>query len=115
MFAAHQNLDNLIGFTDYNKLQLDDLVENICSVEPLADKWKAFGWEVIEVANGNDCNQVDEAISSAKVLKKPVMVILNTVKGRGIGFAERAGIYNHSMPVTKEMLEEGLKELRGEF
>ena len=115
MFAAHQNLDNFVAFTDYNKLQLDDSVENICSVEPLADKWKAFGWEVIEVKNGNDCNQVDEAVSRAKALKKPVMVILNTVKGCGIVFAERAGVSNHSMPVTKEMFEEGLEELGGEF
>lgn len=115
MFASHHELNNLIAFTDYNKLQLDDSLENICSLEPLADKWRAFGWEVIEVADGNDCTQIDEAVSKAKISEKPVMIILNTIKGYGIGFAEKAGVSNHSMPVTKEMFEEGLKELGGEF
>ncbi len=114
MFASHHKLNNLIAFTDYNKLQLDDSVENICSLEPLSDKWRAFGWEVIEVDNGNDCNQIDEAVSRAKTSEKPVMIILNTVKGCGVRFAEEAGVSNHSMPVTQEMFEEGLKELGGE-
>lgn len=115
MFASHRGLDNLIAFTDYNKLQLDDAVENICSVEPLADKWKAFGWEVIEVENGNDCAQIDKAILKAKDSKNPVMIILHTIKGFGIKFAEKAGTSNHSMPVTKEMMDSGLKELGGEI
>lgn len=111
MFAAHQKLDNLIAFTDYNKLQLDGTIDEICSLEPLADKWKAFGWEVISVKNGNNCLEIDNAISKAKESTKPTMIILNTVKGFGISFAQRAGTSNHSMPVTKEMFEEGMKEL----
>ncbi len=111
MFAAHKKLDNLIAFTDYNKLQLDGTIEEVCSIEPLADKWKAFGWEVISVQNGNDCAEIDEAISKAKNSNKPVMIILNTIKGFGVSFAEKAGAANHSMPVTKEMFEEGMKEL----
>lgn len=111
MFAAHQKLDNLIAFTDYNKLQLDGTIDEVCALEPLADKWKAFGWEVISVKNGNDTAEVDEAISKAKESTKPTMIILNTVKGFGISFAEKAGTSNHSMPVTKEMFEEGMKEL----
>ena len=111
MFAAHQKLDNLVAFTDYNKLQLDGTIEEVCSLEPLADKWRAFGWEVISVENGNDCTEIDEAISKAKKSTKPTMIILNTVKGFGISFAEKAGTSNHSMPVSKEMFEEGMKEL----
>lgn len=112
MFASHHNLDNLIAFTDYNKLQLDDSIDNICSIEPLADKWKAFGWDVTEVFEGNNCDEIDKAILEAKKSQKPVMIILHTVKGCGVDFAEKAGISNHSMTVSKEMFEKGMKELK---
>ena len=112
MFASYHKLDNLIAFTDYNKLQLDDSIENICSIEPLADKWKAFGWDVTEVFEGNKCDEIDKAILEAKKSKKPVMIILHTVKGCGVDFAEKAGISNHSMTVSKEMFEKGMKELK---
>lgn len=112
MFASHHKLDNLIAFTDYNKLQLDDSIDNICSIEPLADKWKAFGWDVTEVFEGNNCDEIDKAILEAKKSQKPVMIILHTVKGCGVDFAEKAGISNHSMTVSKEMFEKGMKELK---
>ena len=111
MFAAHHKLDNLIAFTDYNKLQLDGKIDDICSIDPLDDKWEAFGWDVISVENGNDCNEIDNAISQAKQSQKPVMIILHTTKGYGISFAQNAGTSNHSMPVSKEMFDEGMKEL----
>ncbi len=112
MFASHHKLDNLIAFTDYNKLQLDDSIDNICSIEPLADKWKAFGWDVTEVFEGNNCDEIDKAILEAKKSQKPVMIILHTVKGCGVDFAEKSGISNHSMTVSKEMFEKGMKELK---
>ena len=112
MFASHHKLDNLIAFTDYNKLQLDDSIDNICSIEPLADKWKAFGWDVMEVFEGNNCDEIDKAILETKKSQKPVMIILHTVKGCGVDFAEKAGISNHSMTVSKEMFEKGMKELK---
>lgn len=111
MFASHKKLSNLIAFTDYNKLQLDGKTEDICSIEPLADKWRAFGWNVIEVKNGNSCEEIDQAITLAKSSDLPTMIILHTVKGHGISFAENAGVKNHSMTVSKEMFEQGLKEL----
>lgn len=111
MFVSHKKLSNLIAFTDYNKLQLDGKTEDICSIEPLADKWRAFGWNVIEVKNGNSCEEIDEAITLAKSSDLPTMIILHTVKGHGISFAENAGVKNHSMTVSKEMFEQGLKEL----
>ena len=113
MFAAHKSLDNIIAFTDCNKLQLDGAVGDVCNIEPLDKKWEAFGWDVITVKNGNSCAEIDDAVSSAKTRSKPVMILLNTVKGWGISFAEKAGESNHSMPVTKEMFEEGMKELGG--
>lgn len=67
MFASQQKLDNLIAFTDYNKMQLDGMVEDICAIEPLEDKWKSFGFNVIKVENGNDCDEIDKAISDAKI------------------------------------------------
>lgn len=113
MFAAQHKLNNIIAFTDYNKLQLDGPIDEICDIAPLDDKWRAFGWNVIVVENGHSCAEIDAAISLAKFSKQPSMIILNTIKGKGISFAEKAGAGNHSMPITKEMMEQGLKELGG--
>lgn len=115
MLAHQWRLNNLIAFTDYNKLQLDGKLNDICDIAPLEDKWKAFGWNLINVKNGNDHKQIDDAIIKAKTSDKPTMIILNTVKGYGIKFAEKAGMSNHSMPVTQELLDEALKELDGDF
>lgn len=114
MFAAQHKLGNVIAFTDYNKLQLDGEVREICDVAPLDEKWHAFGWNVLVVDDGHDCEAIDAAITSAKSSQKPSMIILNTVKGKGISFAEAAGVGNHSMQVTPEMMAVGLAELRGE-
>lgn len=113
MFAAQQKLDNVIAFTDYNKMQIDGTVDEICGLDPLDDKWRAFGWNVIVVEDGNDVNQIDDAINCAKHSSKPSMIILNTVKGKGISFVEKAGVANHSMPISKEEMEAGLAELGG--
>ena len=116
MFASQHRLNNLIAFTDYNKLQLDGTGSSICDVNPLDKKWEAFGWDVISVENGNDCDEIDEAIVKAKskTSDSPTMIILNTIKGYGIKFAENAKCSNHSMTVTKELFEEGINELGGE-
>lgn len=111
MLASHWKLDNLIAFIDYNKLQLDGKVEEICKISPLYEKWKAFGWNTINVEDGNSCEQIDKAIQQAKISDMPSMLILNTVKGYGVKFAENAGIGNHSMPLSQELLGEAIKEL----
>lgn len=113
MFAAQQKLDNVIAFTDYNKMQIDGTIDEICGLDPLDDKWRAFGWNVIVVEDGNDVDQIDDAINCAKHSSKPSMIILNTVKGKGISFVEKAGVANHSMPISKEEMEAGLAELGG--
>ena len=113
MFAAHKNMDNLIAFTDYNKLQIDGSIEEICGLEPLNDKWRSFGWHVIEI-DGNDIAAVDQAITEAKAHKgQPTMIIAHTVKGKGVSFVEDKGAGNHNMPFTAEDLEKALVEIRG--
>ncbi len=116
MFAAAKKLDNLIGFTDYNKLQLDAPVAEVNDVAPLADKWAAFGWNVIEVADGNDVDQVKAAVEKAQSYRggcKPTMVILNTVKGCGVAFIEAMGAKNHHVDLSKEDLARALEEVKG--
>lgn len=113
MFAGNQDLDNLIVFTDYNKLQLDGTIEEINDVAPLADKWKAFKWEVYTI-DGHDIDAIDKTIHAAKkVLGKPKMIILNTVKGKGVSFVEAALAGCHSMSLSAEQKEIALKEIGG--
>lgn len=117
MFAAAKKLDNLIGFTDYNKLQIDGTVAEVCDIAPLGDKWRAFGWNVIEVSDGNDVAQVSDAVSKAKKnlgSGKPTMVILNTVKGYGVASVIAKGAGNHNMNLSEAEAEEAIKEVRGE-
>lgn len=111
MFAAQHKLDNVIAFTDYNKFQLDGPLSEICDIAPLDDKWRAFGWNVIVVDDGHNCDEIDAAITLAKFSDKPSMIILNTVKGKGVSFAEQAGAGNHSMQISPEMMGKGLAEL----
>ena len=117
MFAAHNKLDNLIAFTDYNKLQIDDTVAKVNDIAPLAEKWAAFGWNVIEVEDGNDVEQVSAAVSHAKLgigSGKPTMIILNTKKGCGVRWIEDLGTGNHNCPVSMEQAEAAIREIRGE-
>ncbi len=115
MLASNWGLDNLIAFIDYNKLQLDGKVEEVCDVAPLDEKWKAFGWNTINVKNGNSCEEISQAIQRAKASDKPSAIILNTVKGYGVKFAEKAGTGNHSMPLSQELLKEAIEELDGDI
>ena len=117
MFAAAKKLDNLIGFTDYNKLQIDGTVEEVNSIAPLDAKWAAFGWNVINVTDGNDVDQVLAAVRMAKANRtsgKPTMVILNTLKGCGVSFIEAMGAANHNTNMTEEDAARAVAEIRGE-
>lgn len=116
MFAAAKGLDNLIGFTDYNKLQIDGSVAEVNDIAPLADKWAAFGWNVIDVENGNDVQQVSQAVKQAKAnlgCGRPTMVILNTLKGCGVSFIEAMGPGNHNTNLTEEVARRAIAEIRG--
>ena len=113
MWAHQQRLDNLIAFTDYNKMQIDGTVAEVCDLEPLDDKWRAFGWHVIVVKDGNDLDEIDQAITEAKgVVGAPTMIILNTVKGKGVSIAEAKGVGSHSFTVTPEEVEAACDEIR---
>lgn len=117
MFAAAKKLDNLIGFTDYNKLQIDGTVAEVCDIAPLADKWRAFGWNVIEVTDGNCTQQVSDAVKAAKANRgsgAPTMVILHTLKGCGVSFIAEKGAGNHNMNLSEAEAEAAIKEVRGE-
>ncbi len=114
MYAGHAKLDNLIAFTDYNKMQLDNFTANINDLDPLDKKWEAFGWKVF-VIDGNDVDAIDNAIIEAKAYRgKPKMIIMNTVKGKGVSYCEAALVGSHSMTITPEMRVQGIKEIRGE-
>ena len=112
MFAAHEKLDNLIVMLDYNKLQLCGYTEDVMSIHDPAKKWESFGFYVQSI-DGNDINAVDAAITNAKQNKgKPSMIVLNTIKGKGFSYSENAGIDNHSMPISAEILQKAKEELK---
>lgn len=112
MFAAHHKLNNLIGFTDYNKLQIDGSIDEVMGLEPLDLKWRAFGWNVIVVKDGHSVAEIAAAVAAAKQSPdKPTMIILHTIKGKGVKFAETAGAGNHNMPVSEEQRLQALAEL----
>jgi transketolase len=112
MFAGNQKLHHLIAFTDNNHAQIDGPTPDINPVYPLDKKWKSFGWNVIVVEDGNDVHSIDEAIIKAKKSRlKPSMIILNTIKGKGVSFIERMGYANHNFNLSKAQLAEAIKEL----
>jgi transketolase len=113
MFAAHQKLGNLIAFTDNNGMQIDGMTDEINSLKPLDKKWKAFGFEVFTV-DGHNVDEIDLAIEKAKKSKnRPSMIILNTVKGKGVTYAELAKAGCHSMTLNAEQIQAAIKEVRG--
>lgn len=112
MSAAHRKLDNLTVFLDHNKLQIDGRVEEIKGLAPVGDKWKAFGWNVIDGVNGHSvealANAVDKAVSAKG---KPTIIIADTVKGKGVSFME-GNVDFHGKAPNKEETEKALGELR---
>lgn len=114
MTAAHYKLDNLTAFLDHNGLQIDGKVTEVMSPEPVADKFKAFGWEVLLI-DGHDYNQIEEAVNKAKQTKgKPTIIIAETVKGKGISFMENQVGWHGTAP-NKEQAEQAFKELEEEL
>ncbi len=102
LFAAHQKLGNLIAITDYNKMQIDGTTDEILSLEPLAEKWKQFGWEVFEM-NGHDWDEIYTTIQKAiNVKDKPSMIIAHTIKAKGhCIFENKVGSHNIKIPDQK--------------
>jgi len=113
MTAAHYKIDNICVFIDYNDLQIDGFVHDIMAIEPIAEKWQAFGWHTIHI-DGHDFSQIHDALSEAEgVKKKPTVIIARTIKGKGVSKFENEVKY-HGVSPTPEELEEALKELEAE-
>jgi transketolase len=111
MSAAHYCLDNLVGVVDYNTLQIDGCNAEIMEIAPLTEKWRAFGWRVLEV-NGHDIAQLLDAFAEAKNTRgKPTVIIAHTIKGKGVSFMENQ-VKWHSSVLTKEFYEQAMTELR---
>src|SRR3989338_4300201 len=109
-FAAHHKMDHLIAILDYNKFQLYDAVKNIIDMEPVVDKWKAFGWHVFEIDGHNMKTLLETFETAKKVQGKPIMIVAHTIKGKGVSFMENNNHY-HGVAPTKEEAERALKEL----
>jgi transketolase len=102
MAAAQYKLDNLVAIIDRNRLQITGSTEDVMGLEPLGDKWRSFGWEVVEV-DGNDIEQLVEVFATTpRVAGKPTMIVANTVKGKGISFSENQVAWHHKVPTEKQ-------------
>src|SRR4030067_803148 len=103
MTAAHYRIDNLCAFIDKNGLQIDGPVSKVMNIEPVADKWSAFGWHVIEI-DGHNMEQILNALDEAESVKgKPTMIIANTTKGKGVSFFENKVEYHGITPTRDEL------------
>ena len=110
MAASHYKLDNLIVFMDHNGLQIDGNNNDVMRIEPICDKFEAFGWEVIGI-DGHNIEQISNAIDKAKTIKeKPILICAKTIKGKGISFMENKFGW-HGVAPKPEELEKALEEL----
>lgn len=117
MFAANKKLDNLVAIVDFNGLQIDGSIDEVNSAYPIADKFKAFNWNVVEI-DGHDYDQIENAFNNAKNTKdKPTCIVMKTVKGKGVSYMENQVGWHGKAPNEEEYnqaiteLNEKLKEL----
>lgn len=111
MSAGHRKIDNLTAILDHNKLQIDGKVEDIKGITPIADKWRAFRWNVIDNVAGHDIPAILKALEDAeKVKDRPTIIIADTVKGKGVSFMEH-NVDFHGKAPNKEETEKALCEL----
>ena len=110
LFAPHQCLDNLIVIVDHNKIQAFGAVKDVLNLEPLADKWRSFGWAVREI-DGHNYSQIEDTLINVPFeLHRPSCVIAHTVKGKGVSFMENQLIWHYKSP-DDEQLRRALAEL----
>jgi transketolase len=111
MFTGKYKLSNITGIVDRNNIQIDGTTENVMPIEPLRDKWEAFGWHVLEV-DGHNIEQFVDATQQAKAIyEKPVVIIAHTIPGKGIKEIEFDYKW-HGIPPKPEQAKEFLRELR---
>lgn len=110
MAANHYRLDNLIAIIDRNRLQCDGWTKDVMNPEPLADKWRSFGWFVQEI-NGHDMNEILDALDVATATRRrPTVLVANTVKGKGVSFMENSVDWHYRAPTAEEAAQ-ALREL----
>lgn len=102
MAAGHHNLKNLTAIVDCNGVQINGWVNDIMTIEPLADKWRAFGWRVVE-ANGNQMEDVLTALHTTRTMRAPTVILMRTVKGKGVSFMEDSARWHGGAPSDDEL------------
>ena len=107
--ADPYQLDNLIAILDYNTLQITGHTRDVMSTEPVAEKWRAFGWNVREV-NGHDYAELTAAMADPAVPGQPTFIIAHTIKGKGVSFMENVARWHHGVPSEREF-EQAIAEL----
>lgn len=112
MAAAHHKVKNLIAIVDCNNLQINGTIDEIMNIEPLADKWRAFGWNVLENIDGNDMASVLTALDTAKAMGGPTVILAKTVKGKGVSYMENVAVWHGKAPSDEETAQ-ALAELSG--
>jgi transketolase len=109
LIAAHHKLDNLSVIVDANELQAMGKVKDILNIEPLREKWTAFGWEVVEI-DGHNFEEIEKALTSQAHTEKPTAIIARTIKGKGVSFMEGNNLYHYKAP-SQDEYQRALKEL----
>jgi len=113
ILASHYKLDNLTAIVDRNGLQIDGPTEKVLSLEPIAGKWREFGWHVIEI-DGNKIAEIIESFDEARRIKgKPTVIIAHTLKGKGVSFMEWICAF-HGKGLNKDEMKIALQELEGD-
>jgi len=111
MSAAHFKIDNLCAIVDNNCLQIDGSTCDVMNIEPVGEKWRAFGWNVIEI-DGHDFAGILSALDEAEKCKgRPTVIIAKTVKGKGVSFMENVCDF-HGRSLKQEELEKAMGELK---
>ena len=110
MAASHYKLDNLIAIVDRNGIQSDGSTEEIMALEPLAEKWKAFGWEVMEVDGANIVEMIQSLNKAKTIIRKPKVIISYFIKGADVSFMEHTRKY-HGRPPNKEEYNQAINEI----
>ncbi len=109
MFAANKGLDNLTAFIDLNNLQIDGTIDEVNSAKPVDKKFEAFGWHVITI-NGHDYDAIEAALKEAKTVNRPVAIIAETIKGKGVSYMENAVNWHGAAP-NDELYAVAMEEL----
>lgn len=110
MFGSFHRVDNIVAIVDYNKIQLDGFVKDIMDLEPLVDKWKSFGWHVLNI-DGHSIPALQQAFAEAAVTKgQPTAIIAQTIKGKGVSFMENNPKF-HGVAPSNDEAQRALQEL----